>query len=84
MSVDTIGAAQLAPYDEDEEILLMDTDGNTLQLDEPLIDTDINEVENFTEEKPNKKVVKSPMLSSIEVCGIKGGNYFESSFDFRN
>lgn len=62
MSTDTTGAAQLAPYDDEEEILLMDTDGNTLQLDEPLIDADINEIE-----KPMKKVVKPPIVLGTEV-----------------
>lgn len=79
MSLDTIGAEQLAPYDDEEEILLMDTDGNTLQLDEPLIETDTDVVE-----QPIKKVVKTPMILAIEVCWIEGRNYFDRSFDFRN
>ena len=89
MSLDLTGASQLAPYDDEEEIQLMDTDGNNLQLDEPLIDTNTNAVEkdddnNEEEEKPIEKEEHPPFLLVIEVCLIEERNEFNHLFILRN
>ena len=71
MSVDTMNVSQLAPYDDEEEIQLMDTDGNNLQLDEQLLDTNENFVEKKNEEEPiEEQEEKKPSILVIEVCFI--------------
>ena len=83
MSVDTIGAAQLAPYDDEEEIQLMDMDGNNLQLDEPLIETETNVIEKKTvEEQPRERVEKPPTLVVIQVCCIERRRLFLELYGF--
>jgi hypothetical protein len=71
MSVDLIGASQLAPYDDEEEIQLMDTDGNNLQLEEQLTDTNENVVQKKNDEEPIEKEVKLSSVLVIEVCLIR-------------
>jgi hypothetical protein len=70
MSAEIIGVSQPAPYDDEEEIQLMDTDETNLQLDEQLIDTNINENKDDKqiEEEEEEKV---PSLLVIEVCFIR-------------
>ncbi len=70
MSAEIIGVSQPAPYDDEEEIQLMDTDETNLQLDEQLIDTNINENKDDKqiEEEEEEKI---PSLLVIEVCFIK-------------
>jgi hypothetical protein len=70
MSVDTIDVPQLAPYDDEEEIQLMDTDGNNLQLEEQSNDTSENVVEEKNDEEPIEKEEKMPSVLVIEVCLI--------------
>lgn len=70
MSVDTIDIPQLAPYDDEEEIQLMDTDGNNLQLEEQSNDTSENVVEEKNDEEPIEKEEKMPSVLVIEVCLI--------------
>ena len=60
-----MSAAQLAPYDDEEEIQLMDMDGNNLQLEEQLLETNENVIE-----KKIEKEVKQPSVFVIEVCFI--------------
>jgi len=71
MSVDLIGASQLAPYDDEEEIQLMDTDGNNLQLEEQLTNTNENVVTKKNDEEPIEKEVKLSSVLVIEVCLIR-------------
>jgi hypothetical protein len=71
MSVNLIGASQLAPYDDEEEIQLMDTDGNNLQLEEQLTDTNENVVQKKNDEEPIEKEVKLSSVLVIEVCLIR-------------
>jgi hypothetical protein len=71
MSVDIL---QPAPYDDEEEIQLMDTDETNLQLDEQLIDTNTNVVDKNKDEKPIEKEEeeeKMPSVLVIEVCFIR-------------
>jgi hypothetical protein len=71
ISVDTMNVSQLAPYDDEEEIQLMDTDGNNLQLDEQLLNTNENFVEKKNEEEPiEEQEEKKPSILVIEVCFI--------------
>jgi hypothetical protein len=73
MSIDIIGVSQLAPYDDEEEIQLMDTDETNLQLDEQLIDTNINVLEKNNDDKQveEKEEEEIPSLIVIEVCFIE-------------
>ena len=66
MSVDIHEISEPTPYDDIEEIQLMDTDGTNLQLDEPLIST--NTVEKNKEEKPIEEEEEVPPVLVIEVC----------------
>jgi hypothetical protein len=66
MSAEIIDVSQPAPYDDEEEIQLMDTDETNLQLDEQLIDT--NKDDKQIEEEEEEKI---PSLLVIEVCFIK-------------
>ncbi len=66
-----MNVSQLAPYDDEEEIQLMDTDGNNLQLDEQLLNTNENFVEKKNEEEPiEEQEEKKPSILVIEVCFI--------------
>ena len=76
MSLDIISASQLEPYDDEEEIQLMDTDETNLQLEEQEIISTADAVnkhkqeentDNKTEEEEEDKV---PSLVVIEVCFI--------------
>jgi len=74
MSAEIIGVSQPAPYDDEEEIQLMDTDETNLQLDEQLIDTNIhneNKDDKQIEEEEEKEEKKIPSLLVIEVCFIR-------------
>jgi len=72
MSIDIIGVSQLAPYDDEEEIQLMDTDETNLQLDEQLIDTNINVLDKNNDDKQvEKEEEEIPSLIVIEVCFIE-------------
>jgi len=64
MSAEIIGVSQPAPYDDEEEIQLMDTDETNLQLDEQLIDTN-------KDDKQIEEEEKIPSLLVIEVCFIR-------------
>ncbi|CAF1193615.1 unnamed protein product [Rotaria sordida] len=72
MSVDIVIASQLAPYDDEEEILLMDTDATNLQVEEQLINTTTNDVsqekqeENNDNNKTEKEEDKMPSFLVIE------------------
>ncbi len=75
MSAEIIGVSQPAPYDDEEEIQLMDTDETNLQLDEQLIDTNTNihnenkDDKQIEEEEKEEKEI--PSLLVIEVCLIR-------------
>jgi hypothetical protein len=73
MSIDIIGVSQLAPYDDEDEIQLMDTEETNLQLDEQLIDTNTNVVEKNNDDKQveEEEEEKIPSLLVIEVCFIE-------------
>jgi len=69
MSLDIITASQLEPYNDEEEIQLMDTDQTNLQLDEPSLvpPTDVvheQKTDYQTDEEKDKVV---PSLLVIEV-----------------
>jgi len=64
MSAEIIDVSQPAPYDDEEEIQLMDTDETNLQLDEQLIDTN-------KDDKQIEEEEKIPSLLVIEVCFIR-------------
>ncbi|CAF3406091.1 unnamed protein product [Rotaria sp. Silwood1] len=72
MSLDIAVASQLAPYDDEEEIQLMDTDETNLQVEEQLINTTTNDAHQETPEENNdnnkteKEEEKIPSLLVIE------------------
>ncbi|CAF3971371.1 unnamed protein product [Rotaria sp. Silwood2] len=53
MSLDIVVASQLAPYDDEEEIQLMDTDETNLQVEEQLINTTTSVVNEEKEQENN-------------------------------
>lgn len=72
MSTDIIDPSEPAPYREDEEeIQIMDMDGNNLQLDEPLNETSTvqktNNQKQMEEEEEKEEKKKILPLRVIEV-----------------
>lgn len=71
-----------APYDDEEEIQLMDTDGTNLQFDEQFIETKSNTIEKKSIDSSEEKAEKSPSLLIIGVCFSKKINPTEIFSEF--